>query len=126
MSTDRDSTRTGAVQVTYTPQEIRIDLPVAGGLLAHCRKLLDEGHDPRDIAMVYRNGTQCFTPTRLGWFAARSTSEGDTSVRYVWFAPYPGAEAPKSITVGPITGRVDAGPYGGSLGDDKPATEEDM
>lgn len=73
---------------------IRINLPVAGGLLSHCRHLLDQRHDPRDICEVYRDDTLCFVPTRLGWFASKTVSENDTtSARFAWYRPRPEAAA---------------------------------
>lgn len=48
-----------------------------------CRALIEAGHAAHDIALVYRDGKQIFTPTPLSFWAERDISEGDHTIRWV-------------------------------------------
>ena len=43
------------------------------------RMLIDDGYAAHDVTEVRRNGTVCFTPTPLSWWAKRDITEGDNA-----------------------------------------------
>lgn len=54
-----------------------------------CRKLVSGGADPFRSVDILRDGTLCFRPTALGWWAGRTASEGSHSARIVPYVPMP-------------------------------------
>ena len=76
---------------------IRIDLSEVRSLCAHCRDLIAEGSDPDTLVEAVREGTICFTPATLRFWAERSVSESDyQSIRFTAFRPFdPGRIRPK-------------------------------
>lgn len=52
------------------------------------RKLVEAGHDRGERVLVYRGETVCFSGESLGWWADRTVTEGDSSVRFAKWAPF--------------------------------------
>ncbi len=60
-----------------------------GAVNALARQLVADGYAEHDITEVYRGHMKVFRETTLGWWAAHSYREGDSSVKRVRYIPMP-------------------------------------
>ena len=57
------------------------------------RMMIDAGCDPSHTVDVRRNGTLCFNPMPLSWWACKQVYESDTaSVTFRSYVPYDGPQ----------------------------------
>ncbi|WP_342070966.1 hypothetical protein [Yoonia algicola] len=66
----------------------------AGSICDLARQLINAGHDPEALAMIYRDGTLCFKPSKLkNWAKLAVSEETQRSVAFIKWKPFPEALA---------------------------------